>query len=458
MTASKHWARRDFLKCAAATAVGMCNRKATLGLLAGMEAAAVEAAATDYKALVCIFLAGGNDGFNVLIPSDSTRYQTYKTSRGNLAFAPESLLNLNPTSSGQNYAVSDRAPDFQSLYNSGRLAFLANVGTLVQPTTKADYQKGLHLPPQLYSHSDQTDQGMSNQLDALEKVGWGGRMADLLTNLNGTSQLPLGVSLAGNNLFQVGTSSVPYYMSSQGVNSFSVTSGGPTDPRTKIFNRMLGLSLTNGRLLEREFAKTVKGANDLSLNLIAALDNSTIGNGTWPSGNLSEQLQMVAKVISVRQALAVKRQVFYVVQGGYDTHDDQIKNHGNLISELSQSMLAFHNAMDEFGVGTGVTSFTLSDFGRTLTSNGDGTDHAWGNIQMVAGGGVIGGEVYGEFPDLKIDGPDDSGYGRLIPTTSIEQYGATLARWFGVNETQLATIFPHLSRFGSANLNFMALV
>ena len=458
MTDSKQLNRRDFLKFAAAASVGMCNRKATLGLLAGLQGATVEAASTDYKALVCIFLAGGNDGFNILIPADTDSYQTYKTSRGNLAFPSENLLNLNPTTAGQHYAVSDRALGFQSLYNGGRLAFVANVGTLVQPTTKDDYQKGLHLPPQLFSHSDQTDQGMSSQLDAIEKVGWGGRMADLLTTLNGTSPLPLSVSLSGNNLFQVGSSTKSYSMSSSGVNSFNVTSGGPTHPRTIAFNKILGLSLNNGRLFEREFAKTVKGANDLSLKLKTVLESSSIGNGIWPGGGLSSQLQMVARVISVRQALGVKRQIFYVVQGGYDTHDNQITNHGNLISELSQGMSAFHNAMDDLGIGTGVTSFTLSDFGRTLTSNGDGTDHAWGNIQLVAGGSVIGSNVYGEFPDLTINGPDDSGYGRLIPTTSIEQYGATLARWFGIGETELSTIFPHLNRFSSTNLNFMASV
>jgi len=456
MTASTHWTRRNFLQCAAATAAGMCNRNAALGLLAGVQASAVEAAAPNYRALVCVFLAGGNDGYNVLIPNDTNQYNTYKNARGSLAFPSDQLLSLN-SSLGQNFAVSSRAPSFQNMYNNGRLAFLANVGTLLQPTTKKDYQANVNLPPQLYSHNDQSDQGMSSQLDALEKIGWGGRMADLLTGLNGNSPLPLGVSIAGNNLFQVGISAVPYYMSGGGVNNFYVTSGGPKDARTRTFNKMLDLTLTNGRLLEREFAKSVKNSLDLSQTIINALNKSSIGTGIWPGGSLSQQLQMVAKVISVREIFGVKRQVFYVVQGGYDTHDDQIQRHGNLIAELSQALAAFHGAMDDFGVGDDVTSFTLSDFGRTLTTNGDGTDHAWGNVQMVAGGSVIGGNVYGTFPDQTIDGPDDSGYGRLIPTSSIEQYGATLARWFGANETQLTTIFPHLSRFDNADLGFMTL-
>ncbi|MDD2724677.1 MAG: DUF1501 domain-containing protein [Methylovulum sp.] len=456
MTTSKQWTRRNFLQCAATAAAGACNRNAALGLLAGVQAAAAEAAAPDYRALVCIFLAGGNDGFNVLIPNDVDRYSIYKKARGNLAFPSDQLLSLN-SSSGQNFAVSTRAPGFQNLYDNGRLAFLANVGTLLQPTSKKDYLANAHLPPQLYSHNDQSDQGMSSQLDALEKIGWGGRMADLLTGLNGNSPLPLGVSIAGNNLFQVGANTVPYYMSGGGVNNFYVASGGPKDARAKTFNKILDLTITNGRLLEREFAKSVKSSLDLSQTLINALNKSSIGTGIWPGGSLSQQLQMVARVISVREIFGVKRQVFYVVQGGYDTHDDQIQRHGNLIAELSQAVAAFHGTMDEFGVGNDVTSFTLSDFGRTLTTNGDGSDHAWGNVQMVAGGSVVGGNVYGAFPDQTIDGPDDSGYGRLIPTTSVEQYGATLARWFGADGNQLAAIFPHLGRFDTADLGFMAL-
>ena len=455
MTVSKDWTRRDFLRCVIATAAGACSRNAALGFLAGTQAAVSEAATEDYRALICIFQAGGDDGFNVLIPADADRYKTYKASRSNLAFAEDQLLNLNASLAGQ-YAVSKRAPGLQNLYNNGQLAFVANVGTLLQPTTKKDYQNGLHLPPQLFSHNDQSDQGMSGELDALQKTGWGGRMADLLSNLNGTSILPLGVSIGGNNLFQVGQNSVPYYLSPGGVNNFYVTSGGSLDSRTKAFNKMLNLSLTNGRLLEKEFAKSIKGTLNLSKTIIAALDKSSIGTGVWPGGYLSEQLQMIAKMISVRQTFGVKRQVFYVIQGGYDTHDDQIERHGDLIAELSQALTAFHGAMDELGVGANVTSFTLSDFGRTLTSNGDGTDHSWGNVQLVTGGAVIGGNVYGKFPDLKIDGPDDSGYGRLIPTTSIDQYGATLARWFGASDTDLETIFPHLSRFDSNDLGFMA--
>ena len=455
MTTFKHWTRRDFLKCATATAAGMTTPGAALGLLAGLQSATVEAATGDYKALVCIFLAGGNDGFNVLIPTDTTPYATYKKARSGLAVTPEQLLNLNVTPSGSKYAVSSRTPELRNLYNDGRLAFLANVGTLLEPTTKKSYQAGKNLPPQLYSHNDQSDQGMSTQPDALQKVGWGGRIADLYANLNGTSSLPLGVSIGGNNLFQVGQGSVPYYMNTNGVNNFQVTSGGNTDPRTKAFKKMLDLSLTNGRLMDKEYAKAIKSTIDLSQTLKTALATSTAGTGFWPNSYIAQQLKAVAQMISVRQTFGQRRQVFYVVQGGYDTHDDQTVRQGNLLAELSQAMAVFHNAMEELGVGNDVTSFTLSDFGRTLTTNSDGTDHAWGNVQMIAGGSVVGGNVYGTFPNQTIDGPDDAGYGRLIPTTSIEQYAATLANWFGASTADLDTIFPHLNRFNSSNLGFM---
>ncbi|ASF46801.1 DUF1501 domain-containing protein [Methylovulum psychrotolerans] len=456
MSASKDWSRRHFLQSAAATAAGLANRNAALGLLAGAQAAATQAATEDYRALVCIFLAGGNDGFNVLIPSDTTRYQTYKTARGNLAFSTDQLLALNASTS-KTYAVSTSAPGFQALYNKGQLAFLANVGTLLEPTSKKAYLAGTNLPPQLYSHSDQSDQGMANELDALQKLGWGGRIADLLSPLNGTSTLPLGVSIGGNNLFQIGSTAVPYYMGTSGVSNFYVTSNGNTDPRTRAFNKMLAASVANGGLLEQEFGQSVQKTLGLSQTLIAALAKSSVGSGIWPGSYLAQQLQMVARMISVRNTFGVKRQVFYVVQGGYDTHDDQPNRHNALINDLSAAVAAFHSTMDEFGIGNGVTSFTLSDFGRTLTSNGDGSDHAWGNVQMVAGGSVLGGNVYGTFPNQTIDGPDDASYGRLIPTTSIDQYGATLARWFGANDTDLATIFPHLSRFNSADVGFMSL-
>lgn len=453
----KHWTRREFLRGSLATAAGSFCSRAALGLLAGAEASTAFAAFPDYKALVCIFLNGGNDGFNMLIPSDDARYSVYAAARGHLAIAQEELLALNGTGpGGETYGVHPSARGLRNLYNDGKLAFVSNVGTLLQPTSKKDYQAELSLPAQLYSHSDQSDQWMSTQSDAVVRVGWGGAIADWLGDLEGKVSLPLGISLAGNNLFQTGILKTPYSMSPYGVNQFSVTSDDPGDARSNLFKKIMSDASGKGKLLEKEYARVINSGIELQGTLNAALDSSSTGTGNWPGNSLSSQLQMVARVISIRQALGAARQVFYVTLGGWDTHDDQLENHAELLDGLAGTVESFHAAMDALGVGNAVTSFTMSDFGRTLTSNGDGTDHAWGNNHFVAGGAVAGGAIYGSFPDLTLDGPDDAGYGRLIPTTAVEQYGATLASWFGVDAAGLGKIFPRLSRFPVADLGFMA--
>ena len=454
MTASKTWTRREFLHDSLITA-GALSARSALGVLAG-STAAMAAPAADYRALVCIFLAGGNDGFNLLVPTDPARYATYAASRRNLALPAEKLLPLGGLlEPNQNYGLHPATDGLQDLFNSGRLAFVVNAGPLLKPTSKKDYLNEVMLPPQLYSHNDQSDQWMSSQADAKQRVGWGGLLADKLTRLNGANPLPLGVSVAGNNLFQTGLVKVPFIVNTDGVDRLSVISDDPRDKRSNLFKKILDTAALSGRLLQKEYAKTIKSSLDLQNTLNDALRDAIIGPGPWPNNWLSAQLQMVAKFISLRQTLGMSRQVFFVTLGGWDTHDDQLDRHAELLEQLSSSLASFHAAMDELGVGNAVTSFTLSDFGRTLTSNGDGTDHAWGNIHCVAGGSVAGGKLYGAFPDLTIDGPDDAGYGRLIPTTSVEQYAATLARWFGVSDSVLPDLFPHLSRFPVQNLGFM---
>jgi uncharacterized protein (DUF1501 family) len=454
MTTSKQWTRRDFLHAALATATGVAARRSALGLLAATHSYATEAASTDYKALVCIMLSGGNDGFNLLIPTDD-RYATYKTSRANLALPLESISSLNTTPSGLKYGIHPQASGLRNLYNQGQLAFLANVGTLLEPTTKKKYQAGTNLPPQLYSHYDQSDQTMSAQLDALQQQGWGGRIADLMTAKNGTSKLPLGISVAGNNLFQTGATRFSYNLNPYRNSLLSVYSADPQNARYKTFNKLLTMAEQDKYVLKRQLATGMKSSAELGKTVVGALEQSSIGTGIWPGDSVAQQLQTIAKVISVREKLGMSRQVFYVQHNGYDTHYNQLELHAKLLAELSNGLAAFYTALNQFGVADSVTSFTLSDFGRTLSSNGEGSDHAWGNVQLIAGGAVAGGDVYGQFPNQTLDGPDDGGHGRLIPTTSIEQYGATLAKWFGVNADGLKAIFPHLERFPIADLGFM---
>jgi len=455
MTSSKPWTRREFLRGGLMSA-GALGARSALGLLAGTTTATA-ATARDYRALVCIFLAGGNDGFNLLVPTDPARYAIYAQSRRNLALAADKLLPLaGVLAADQNYGLHPATPGLRDLFDAGRLAFVVNSGTLLQPTTKRDYKGGISLPPQLFSHNDQSDQWMSSQPDAVQKVGWGGLIADKLANANSGVPLPPGISVAGNNLFQTGQMKSPYNIGPGGVNRLAVISSSPTDNRSNLFKNILDTAATSGRLLQKEYAKSIKASLDLQAILNSALQQGSIGSGYWPGNGLSAQLQMVARIISIRQTLGVTRQVFFTTLGSWDTHDDQLNRHADLLGQLSSAVSSFHAAMEEFGVGSAVTSFTMSDFGRTLTSNGDGTDHGWGNIHFAAGGSVVGGALYGLFPDLTLDGPDDADYGRLIPTTSVEQYAATLAHWFGVSDADLATIFPHLSRFPVANLGFLA--
>ncbi len=462
--------RRSFLRqaCGAVGTIGLSSTVWNLrAIAAAVNAAPVHRPSSitsaggvadgDFKALVCLFLYGGNDSNNVLVPYDATNYAMYANARGGLALSQGSLLPITPaTSDGRNYALHPSLVELRNLFASGQAAVMANVGTLVAPVTRASYlNRTVALPPQLFSHADQQTQWQTSWPDSPQGSGWGGRMADLLSSLNGSAKVSMNISLAGTNTFEVGNVVSAYQISPGGAPGLSGFNG-TTDPNYLAYNNIINLPYTN--LFERAFAQTTRGAIDNSAIISAALAAAPALTTVFPSNSyLASQLHMVAQMIGIRSALGMRRQIYFVAAGGFDTHGDQLVAHSGLLQDLSRSMGAFYNATVELGVAKQVTTFTASDFGRTLVTNGSGSDHGWGSHHFVMGGDVRGGDLYGKFPTLTVNGSDDTDDGRWIPSTSVDQYAATLAKWFGVADSAMPTVFPNLSRFGGTGsyLGFM---
>ncbi|MEP7078506.1 MAG: DUF1501 domain-containing protein [Chthoniobacterales bacterium] len=446
--------RRTFIRqaaCAALASTGLVN---TIFDLRKLSAATPQAG--DYKALVCLFLYGGNDANNMLVPHDASSYAAYAAARGDLAIPQASLLPLTlQGGDGRDFGFHPSMPEAQALFNQGHIAVVANVGTLVAPTTRADYFSGnAAVPPQLFSHADQSVQWQTSVPDQALRTGWGGRTADLLNSLNAGSPISLAISIAGTNTFEVGNLVIPYQLSSSGPIGFNGFSGTTNaNIRLQAFKDLLAQPHHN--LFEQAYADTVARAiadNDLVTTALSGVALQTI----FPQTDLGNQLSMVARMIGGRSNLSMRRQIFFCSVDGYDTHGDQLSGQANLLTELSQALNAFYSATAELGVAQQVTTFTASDFGRTFPTNGSGSDHGWGNHQLVMGGGVVGARIYGTFPTLAVDGPDDTGEGRWIPTTAVDEYSATMASWFGLADSDLPTVFPNIGRFAQPNLGFLA--
>jgi len=450
--------RRNFLRntlvSAMAGAYGT-SLLATGPLLASSIGSSFNKVTAGYKALVCVFLYGGNDGFNMVVPRDPLGYGNYQTSRQNLAIAQNELLPITPRSGGD-YGFHPSMPDMQSLFAAGDLAIQANIGTLVEPVTRAQIQaKNANLPPQLFSHNSQQALWETAYASESASLGWGGLLADRLGYLN-SSLVPMNVSITGNNLFQVGENHAPYAMNASGPDEMiGVRHSVEWEQyRAQAFDRIRDMQ--SNHILEQAHKDLTRSTQSTAQLLGSSLETAPVLTTPFPEeNNLADQLAMVAKMISVSEELGFERQIFIVGMGGFDTHDRQNQDQPNLLGGLSQALAAFNQATQELGVANQVTSFTHSDFGRTLTSNGDGTDHGWGSHHLMMGGAVNGGDIYGTMPELSIGGPDDADDGRMIPTTSVEQYSATLARWFGLPENELNTVFPNLGNFSSADLGFM---
>jgi uncharacterized protein (DUF1501 family) len=421
---------------------------------------------TDYKALVCVFLFGGNDSWNMVVPRSDAEYNVYATSRQNLAVPQGSLLPINPQgTSGAPFGFNPAMPELAALFEQGRLAVVPNVGPLLAPTSLDAYvNQSVALPPQLFSHNDQQDQWHSLRGRQPSRSGWAGRMGDALASQTAAQTLALNISLSGQTLFQAGNVSVPYTMGAAGPITFTgFGTAGLAQARQAAFTSLLNPAPAYSTLYERAFAKTQERAVRAAETVTAALAAAQPLNTVFPASSLATQLNSVARLISVRDRLQMKRQVFFVATGGFDTHDDQLQDQPALYATISQALAAFHQATVELGVADRVTSFTQSDFGRTLTSNGDGTDHAWGGVQLMLGDAVRGRTIAGQYPVLRLgarlaaDGADDVGGGRFIPTVSSDQYAATLARWFGVASADIATIAPSIGAFTTQDLGLLNL-
>ena len=452
--------RRSFLR-SACTAVGMTSLGATVFDLRRIAAAATLPG--DYKALVCVFLYGGNDSNNLLVPRGSG-YASYAAARGGLALSQASLLPVTPLSggNGQSWGLHPSMAGLRNLFTQQRMALIANVGPLVAPVTRPEYLAGTAaLPPQLFSHSDQTVHWQTSLPDQPVRTGWGGRAADLLHSLNGTSQVSMSMSLAGNNTYQVGNAITQYQLSPDGAIGLGWYYDGNewNDPPSTVIRSLMARSY--GSLFQAGYRNVFQRALDQDRLLSGALDAAPVLQTPFPDTDLGRQLRMIARLISIRETLGLRRQVFFCAAGGYDTHDEQIGaqpevgTHAELLTELDGALAAFYASTVELGVASDVTSFTASDFGRTYLCNGNGSDHGWGSHHLVVGGAVSGGRFYGQVPTLAVDGPDDSSDGRWIPTTSVDEYSATLASWFGVAASDLPTVFPNLGRFNNPDMGFM---
>ena len=527
MTSADLIRRRQFLRTAAGMGAGygVFNTLFDLRLLNNAVAAVN---VTDYKALICVFLSGGNDGANMLIPAPADpRYADYKATRGprlalwedQAAATAGAAVNVNgavnpniyyarPLSTANTgssaYAVHSGMPEVQNLFGQGKLAFIANSGVLVEPMSRSQFQAGTKVkPPQLFSHNDQVYQWQTSVPDQISRTGWGGRTIDKMRQELALQGIPpgsisLSVSLAGSNTWEVGDVVNQFQVSTSGAVSFSnylpanarsgaaattiarsvlmdqilrdPANGGDstlasqrTNLALKDFKDVNERSLFNGASLSTALSRLTAGQPDATIG--ASVDTAFgIGTGGVTYNNLSgleQQLHTIARIIAERNFLGMRRQIFFCSNGGHDTHGDQPVSHNGLMSTLSRALGKFYAATQALGVADKCTSFTAADFGRTFKSNSLGTDHAWGNHHIVMGGAVQGGRIFGTYPTLLLGGPDDTDggttpTGRFIPTTSTDEYAATLSRWFGLGESELDTVFPNLDRFATRNVGFMA--
>lgn len=454
--------RREFLRRGASLGIAGAATPWALNLAAMGEAAAA-AAAGDYKALVCVFLYGGNDYGNTLVPYDSANHAAYAGIRQSLATPRDSLAAtvLTPSvalpDATRQMALAPQLAPLKPLFDSGKMAVLLNVGTLIQPTTLAQYKAGsVPLPPKLFSHNDQQSFWQSSLPEGAIS-GWGGRIGDLFLSANGSSTFTC-INVSGNAVFMSGQSAVQYQIGTGGAVSLRAAGNplyGSLACSTALNSLITGTNSANA--LEAEHSRVMRRALDANAQVTSALGGLPAFATPFDANNaLAAQLQMVARLIALRGALGASRQVFFVSLGGFDNHDYLTAQHPGLLASVADAIGSFHAATVELGVENAVTTFTASDFGRTLSSNGDGSDHGWGSHHFVVGGAVQGRRYYGTLPTVAVNGPDDVGQGRLLPTTSVDQVAATLAAWMGVAQSEMSLVVPNIGNYTLRNLGLFA--
>jgi uncharacterized protein (DUF1501 family) len=449
--------RRKFFGQASCAAIGASTLWSSLVNLKAFSAAALANSTTlldpEYKALVCVFLSGGNDSYNMLMPRTPSEYNEYATTRSNLAIPLNEMLPIFPDAAGGRlFGLHPSMMRTQQLFNDGKMAFISNVGTLVRPTTKDEIWQGQpDLPLGLFSHSDQGQQWMTGLPNGRSGTGWGGKVADLIKDMNTNTNISMNLSLSGTNIFQTGQETIEFaldpYDGSSGIYGY-----GDHDEwnvfdrmRTRAINSMLDKEYQN--MFEKTYIDVVRRSRDGHAQFQDAIGNVPQLQTTFTDNYLSRSFQMAAYSMAAHEALGMKRQIFFIDYGGWDHHDEVLNTQSAMLYELDTALGEFSDALAELGLGSQVTTFSLSEFSRTLTSNGNGTDHAWGGNVMVMGDDVIGKRIYGEYPTLALESNVEIGSGVLIPQMSADQYFAELALWFGVNPSDLPAIFPTLTNF-----------
>lgn len=442
--------RRHFLRSTLA-GFGVLTTSTALGMQLQLANLLAAGRFNDYKAIVCIFLYGGNDSFNLLIPTDASEYNEYAQTRQSLAVSRAQLLSLNQTDALPLGMPTAAAP-LADLFNSRRLALVANVGPMVEPLTKAEIIRGnAALPPQLFSHNDQQLLWQHGTADKRIMTGWGGRMADLL--LDTSSSLPPSFTFSNTNPFQNGLISQAYVMNLDGPEAFAGLDEQQSWNAARIEHHLRILDAADN-VFSREYARKIRNVRANNRLLVDALALASAPTVQYPANNpLGAQLAAIGRLMSINSQLNQPRQIYFASMGGFDTHDRQAELLPALQRQLAEAMAAFDADLQARNLSEQVVTFTQSEFGRTLTSNGDGTDHGWAGHQLVMGGGVNGGRIFGHLPAQALNTDDDLGDGRMIPTISLEQFGAQLCQWFGLTESEVNDIFPRLGRFGSSGFS-----